>query len=218
MEYYPFNRHHLLRALEWLDRIAPGSSDALGIATVTHDMERAFPGPDQPTFTSLVDSDYLRAHSKRSARIVGAWLRERHADSSLVAEVERLILAHEFGGWREAALLQAADSLSFLETNIDLLLGFAQSGWLSANEVRKKFEYAYDRIRPPHVKVLAAPMRAAAVARLDAWEAGRRTSRRDARLSVRPGADLPQRRSLNRCCSESMTNTVYLFDRPNIQP
>jgi hypothetical protein len=176
IEYYAFNRRHLVRALEWLDRIAPGSSDALRIATVTHDMERAFPGPDQPIHTSLVDPDYERAHSERSARIVGAWLRERHADASLVSEVERLILAHEFGGWHEADLLQAVDSLSFLDTNIDLFLGFVRSGRFSADEVRKKFEHSYDRIKPPHLKAVAAPMRDAAMAQLDACEAELRPS------------------------------------------
>jgi hypothetical protein len=176
IESYPFNRHHLVRALEWLDRIAPGSSDALRIATVTHDMERAFPGPDQPIYTTLVDPAYERAHSERSARIVGAWLRNRHAAPSLVTEVERLILAHEFGGWREADLLQAADSLSFLETNIDLFLGFVRSGRFPSSEVRKKFEHSYDRIRLPDVKALAAPMRAAALAQLDACEASLRAS------------------------------------------
>jgi hypothetical protein len=158
VERYPYNRDHLLRALEWLDRVAPGSDEAVRLATLTHDMERAFPGPDQPVNKTLVDPAYEKAHSERSARIVGAWLRERQADEDLVSEVERLIVAHELGGWPDADLVQAADSLSFLETNVELFLGFVRSGRFSADDVAQKFDHAYERIRIPGLKRLAAPL------------------------------------------------------------
>ena len=41
--------------------------------------------------------------------------------------VERLIRVHEDGGWPEADLLQAADSLSFLETMVPLVVGWVES-------------------------------------------------------------------------------------------
>jgi hypothetical protein len=171
IECYPWNRVHLLKALEWLDRVAPDSPEAIRLATLTHDMERAFPGPDQPIVKTLSDPDYERLHSDRSARIVGAWLRERRADEALVAEVERLIVAHEFGGWPEADLVQAVDSLSFLETNIDLFLGFVRSGKHPAQEVRKKFNQMFSRIQIPRLKMLAEPLIASALEQLDAVEA-----------------------------------------------
>ena len=170
IECYPYNRDHLLRSLEWLDRVAPGSGDAVRLATLTHDMERAYPGPDQPTHRTLVDPVYEQAHADRSARIVGDWLREQHADDRLVAEVERLIRAHEIGGWPEADLVQAADSLSLLETNVDLFLDFARSGRFSVADVRRKFTWSRDRIRLPHLRTLAEPLTARAHERLDALE------------------------------------------------
>src|SRR5690242_13829647 len=112
VEKYPYNSYHLVRSLEWLDRISPGAREAVRLATLTHDMERAFPGPDQPLPRILDDPEYYRAHSERSARIVGGWLRENGAAADLTADVEKLILAHEFGGWPEANMVQAADSLS----------------------------------------------------------------------------------------------------------
>jgi hypothetical protein len=171
VEHYVYNRRHLLRALEWLDRIAPDADEAVRLAALTHDMERAFPGPDQPILASLIDPEYEKAHSARSARIVCAWLREQSADEMLIAKVERLIVAHEFGGWPEADLVQAVDSLSFLETNIDLFLGFVRSGRFSAYDVRQKFNHSYERIGPTHLKALAAPLVEAARARLTALEA-----------------------------------------------
>ena len=157
-------------SLEWLDRIAPGSREPVRLATLTHDMERAFPGPDQPVATRLEDPEYYKAHSERSARIVGAWLREQCPDETLVREVEELIRVHEDGGWPEANLVQAADSLSFLDTNIELFLGFVRSGRFSAPDVRAKFEYAYHRIQVPHARALAQPLFEQAIERLDALE------------------------------------------------
>ena len=170
IERYPYNRHHLLKALEWLDRVAPDSSEAVRLATLTHDMERAFPGPDQPVVKTLSDPEYERVHSLRSARIVGAWLREHHAKEALVEHVEALIVAHEFGGWAEANLVQAADSLSFLETNIDLFLGFVRSGKHPAHEVRKKFNSMFGRIQVPRLKALAQPLVDRAMQQLDEVE------------------------------------------------
>ena len=170
IERYPYNRHHLLKALEWLDRVAPDSAETVRLATLTHDMERAFPGPDQPVIKTLSDPQYERLHSLRSARIVGAWLREHHANESLVEHVEALIVAHEFGGWPEADLVQAVDSLSFLETNIDLFLGFVRSGKHPAHEVRKKFNSMFGRIQIPRLKQLAQPLLDQALVQLDAVE------------------------------------------------
>jgi len=170
IEKYTYNNYHLVRSLEWLDRLAPGSSEAVRLATVTHDMERAFPGPDQPVMTAFDDPEYLVLHSKRSARIVGEWLRANRADGHLVSEVERLILVHEFGGWPEANLVQAADSLSFLDVNIDLFLTFVRSGRRTVEDVRSKFDGSYDRIQVPEAKVIAKPMLEKAIERLAALE------------------------------------------------
>jgi HD domain-containing protein len=158
VEQYPYNSYHLLRSLVWLDRLAPGSREAVRLATLTHDMERAFPGPDQPHSDDLNDMDYYRAHAERSARIVSAWLRDNAAAPNLIADVADLIRAHEFGGWSEANLVQAADSLSFLEVNIDLFLGMIRGGKRPAEQVRVKFRWTYDRIQIPEARLLALPM------------------------------------------------------------
>ncbi len=173
MDNYPYNSYHLLKSLEWLDRIAPDSTEALRVATLTHDMERAFPGPDQPVAGPGQWSDpaYNAAHAARSARIVAQWLLAQGAGENLTAEVEKLVNAHEVGGWPEANLLQAADSLSFLETNIDLFLGFARSGKRTLDEVRLKFDDSYERIQVEQARKLALPMYQSAKARLSALQA-----------------------------------------------
>src|SRR3954466_2489934 len=121
---------HLLRTEDWVLELEPDAGEALRLAAVLHDIERAFPDPDA-SWDSARDWDstvYNRWHQDRSARIAAEWLRERGAPPALVEEVERLILVHEDGGWPEADVLQAADSLSFLETLAPLVAGWVESG------------------------------------------------------------------------------------------
>ena len=165
---YPYNSTHLLKSLEWVDRLAPDASDAVRLATLTHDMERAFGGPDAIPI-KLNDRAYEEAHSNRSARIVGEWLRANGAGNELTASVESLIRVHEWGGSPDANLVQAADSLSFLETNIDLMLGFARSGKYTKAEVARKIEEMYERIQLPAAKDLARPIWEQVKVRLGGW-------------------------------------------------
>ncbi|WP_376796330.1 DUF4202 family protein [Thermogemmatispora sp.] len=154
---------HLLRAEEWLRQIYPAASEAMRLAALTHDMERAFPGPDSPRQDPARGPDdpvYLQAHAGRSARLVGDFLRAQQAPASLIEEVMALIQAHEVGGWPEADWIQAADSLSFLEVNVDpflKMIGGRQGHWTPA-AVRAKFTWMYERIRPPVARSLAAPL------------------------------------------------------------
>ena len=87
-----------------------------------------------------------------------------------MSDIEGLIRVHEDGGWPEANLVQAADSLSFLDVNIDLFLGWVRSGKWPAREVRMKFDYSYDRIQVPDARHLAMPLRDRAIARLEQLE------------------------------------------------
>lgn len=180
-EKYPYNSLHLLKSLEWLDRIAPQSDATVRMATLTHDMERAFPGPDQPVADRgrMNDPEYYKAHAERSARIVGAWLREQAIAAKDVERVEELIRAHECGGTPEANLVQAADSLSFLETNIDLFLEMARDGRRTWQEVEGKFDETFGRIRISEAKILAAPMYANARERLNLARSEKNRSRAD---------------------------------------
>jgi hypothetical protein len=167
IENYPYNSAHLLKSLEWLDRLSSGASEAVRLATLTHDMERAFGGPDAIPI-KMNDRAYEAAHANRSARIVGEWLRANGARADLVSDVEALIRVHEWGGSPDANLVQAADSLSFLEMNIDLMVGFAQTGKYSKAEVASKIDQMYERIQLPAARELARPMWEQAKARFEA--------------------------------------------------
>src|SRR3989442_3653080 len=122
---YGKSAEHLLKAEQWLRRINPEASEALLLATLTHDMERAFPGPDSPRLDPARGPDdpiYNQAHSERSARIVSDFLREQQAPEALIADVAGLIRAHEIGGSPHAESAEAAANPRFPAIKIGFFL------------------------------------------------------------------------------------------------
>ena len=140
------------------------------LAAVLHDIERAFEPDDvPPDNTNPASSAYTEWHQERSARVAAEWLvSEPRAPDDLVDEVRRLVRVHEDGGDADADLLQAADSIAFLEIQGDLFLGMVRDGRLSRDAAERKFRWMFDRIRVASARAIAAPMLAAALARLDA--------------------------------------------------
>lgn len=168
------NAEHLRRTVRWLRVLDPASAPALLLAGLLHDMERAVPGPDRVDYDARRgpgDRTYNRHHAARSARIVGEWLRAQGAAPDVIDAVARLIEVHEDGGWPEADLLQAADSLSFLGVNVDLLLSWLPTRKYHTGpaEAREKLDYTLERIRVPRARELALPLYRRAVERLDAY-------------------------------------------------
>lgn len=164
-----WNANHLVRTRDWLAELDPDAGEALRLAALTHDMERYFPGgPEQDLSVEPGgDVEYRRLHSERSARIVAEWLSGEGADERLVAEVRRLIDAHEVGGDPDEDLLQAADSLSFLETNAGLIAGWYTSGRCSRERAAAQHRWMYERIRLDRARELAAPLYEEALAVVD---------------------------------------------------
>jgi hypothetical protein len=148
-EVHPHARH-LLRTESWVVELDPAAGEGLRLAAALHDIERAFPDPDD-TWDSAQAWDapeYNRWHQDRCAEIASDWLREQGAPETLVAEVDALIRVHEEGGWPEADLLQAADSLSFLETMTPLVVGWVDSGRAPRERAEAKVRHSFDRMAP----------------------------------------------------------------------
>ena len=161
-----WNADHLVRTRDWLLELDPGAGEAARLAALTHDMERHFPGgPVQDLAVWPEDEvEYRRLHSERSAQIVGEWLRAEGADEELVAEVERLIVAHETGGATDEDLVQAADSLSFLEVNPKVLAAWYTSGRAGKDRAKAQAQWMFERIRVERARELARPLYEEAIA------------------------------------------------------
>ncbi len=161
-----WNARHLERTRDWAVGLEADIGAAVQLAALTHDMERHFPGGPSPNLSVEPEQDleYRRLHSERSAAIVSEWLRGEGAGAGLVTEIERLILAHEIGGAPDEDLLQAADSLSFLETNAELVAGWFTSGRCSRDRARAQLRWMFERIRLGPARELARPLYEEAIA------------------------------------------------------
>ena len=158
-----WNARHLVRTREWVLELDPDASQALRLAALTHDIERHF--PDGPT-GEPGDPSYERAHAERSASIVADWLTAEGAAPELVDAVRELVRAHEEGGSPEADLLQAADSLSFLEVNVERPIAWVREGRCDLATANARLRHLRDRIKVPAAQRAAVPLSAEAERRL----------------------------------------------------
>jgi hypothetical protein len=164
-----WNAEHLVRTRDWLLALEPDAAESLRLAALTHDMERHFPGGPVEDLSGEpeANSEYRRLHSERSAEIVGEWLIGERASDELVSDVRRLILAHETGGTPDEDLVQAADSLSFLEVNAPVVARWFTSGRCSRGRSKAQLQWMLARIRVPGARELAQPLYEGALAVVD---------------------------------------------------
>jgi hypothetical protein len=104
------------------------------------------------------DARYLRTHAERSSAIVTSWLRDQGAWPELVAAVGDLVRRHETGGSSAADLVQAADSVSFLETKRSLMQCWLADGRCDLARAERQATWMAERIRLPAARPLAEPL------------------------------------------------------------
>jgi hypothetical protein len=164
-----WNAEHLVRTRDWLLELEPDAAEAARLAALTHDMERHFPGGPVEDLgrTPEANTEYRRLHSERSAAIVGDWLSGEGGSDELVQDVRRLILAHETGGAADEDLVQAADSLSFLEVNAPVVVRWFTSGRCGRERSKAQLGWMLGRIRVARARELAEPLYEEALAVVD---------------------------------------------------
>ena len=159
------NTKHLERTAYWLKQLKPDADEAMLIAAISHDIERAFRQEDMEELKKSVgtlDKEFLSRHQERSANIMAEFLEKCGADKELITKIERLITHHEKGGDEEQNLLKDADSISFFENNIPTFLTKAVAE-IGKEEVRKKFDWMFERITSPEAKEMVKEWNAKAV-------------------------------------------------------
>jgi len=110
---------HSKNTLKWLLKLKPDADEALQIAALGHDIERAV---QQRKVRRENFPDYGRfkaAHASNSAEILKEIMLECGVeDETLIQEVYDLVCRHEVGGDRRCDLLKDADGISFFEVNL----------------------------------------------------------------------------------------------------
>lgn len=113
----PEDAIHAENTLEWLLRLHRNAGEALCLAALGHDIERASKHNVRREDYSDYDA-FKAAHARHSAEIVRSLLSKSGVPQSIRQEACRLVLLHEVGGDTQADLLKDADSLSYFEVNL----------------------------------------------------------------------------------------------------
>lgn len=146
--------NHLLRTEYWLRKLKPDADEAMIIALLAHDIERAFLKNRRPPIagTKWSDEKYSLWHGKRSARLIGDFLKKIGAKPEFISRVKRLVVWHEIGGDEDRDLVKDVDSVSFFENNIEFFLTkkrelekFTKKR-ITKDDLKEKFDYMFNRI------------------------------------------------------------------------
>lgn len=134
---------HAENVLEWIVKLKLGADEALQIAALAHDIDRA----DERRKIQRSDfNDYDQfkaAHAYNSATILKEILHECQVEQSIIDEACRLVEKHEIGGEPRSDLLKDADSISYFEVNMPLY--FQREGY---EETLKRCIWGYRRLSP----------------------------------------------------------------------
>ncbi len=117
----PEDPRHADNTVQWLLRLEPGADEALRLAALAHDIDRAV--PPRVRRADFDDYDAFKAaHARRGARLLRGVLGACAVERGIVEEACRLVERHEVGGDPRSDLLRDADSLSYFEVNLPLYL------------------------------------------------------------------------------------------------
>lgn len=139
----PEDPRHAENTLEWLLRLDPGAGQALQIAALSHDIDRAVEDR-KVRRADFDDYDVFKAaHARNGAGILRTILEECGVDQPVRDEACRLVICHEVGGDPSSDLLKDADSISFFDTNLPLY--YQREG---LEETRRRCIWGYRRLSP----------------------------------------------------------------------
>ena len=155
----PSQIKHFVQTVHWLKILSPDADEALLVAAIAHDIERAFRLKDvleKKTSAGFTSIEFYRPHEERGAEIIADFLKHQNVDDGFIERVKKLVSRHEEGGDDDQNLLKDADSASFFETNVSLFLGekVKEDG---KDKVKQKFDWMFDRITSEKAKQIAQP-------------------------------------------------------------
>lgn len=145
------NIEHSRLTVWWIKKLKPKAGEALLIAGIAHDIERAFYG-DWKKGSS--DPEKLRKHQELSAKEIKKFLSEQQASPFLVNEVAELVIHHEEGGNENQNILCDADVLAWLEQKAIKKAKDIRTK-REANDFKDKLNYLLFRVKSSQARKIA---------------------------------------------------------------
>lgn len=150
---------HFKRTAYWVKQLKPNADEALLIAAVAHDIERAFKEQKilkEQEGHGFTNKDFLRHHEEKGSEIIEDFLKKQNARDEIIKRVKMLVSRHETGGNEDQNILKDADSISFFENNISHFLN-SKLQEAGKEKVREKFSWMFNRITSDKAKKIAKP-------------------------------------------------------------
>lgn len=150
---------HFWRTAYWLKKLYPKADEAMLIAAVSHDIERAY---RKAIYTkkysrNFLDRYSLYEHPRGGALIMKKFLLKQGAPKAMVKKVAMMIRGHEIGGNKWQNLLKDADSISYFDKHYRRFI--KKTAFIASPQaVREKVDWMYNRITSRKAKAYAKPM------------------------------------------------------------
>ena len=141
---------HSKNTLEWLLKLKPDADDALTIAALGHDIERAIEERKVRREDYKDYDEFKEAHASNSAKILAEIMKECNISKKLADDIVFLVCHHETGGTRRVDILRDADSISFFHVNLPYY--FIRNG---VEETKKRCLWGYKKL-PENLKRVVA--------------------------------------------------------------
>lgn len=132
---------HAKNTLEWLLKLKPNADEALKIAALGHDIERAIEERKVRYKNYKSYDEFKKAHALNSAKILKEIMTVCNVRKELVDDVFFLVSRHEIGGDKRVNILKDADSISFFHVNLPYY--FVRNG---VEETKKRCSWGYKKL------------------------------------------------------------------------
>ena len=143
---------HAKQTVCWVRALKPDADEALLIAAVAHDIERAIHGDWK---AGSDDPEALRKHQDLSATEIEKFLKMEGVDEGIIERVKYLVANHETGGDEDQNILCDADVLSFFEDKALRRMKKWKEQGKTKEEMHKNMDYYFSRIITPKAKEIA---------------------------------------------------------------
>jgi len=141
---------HSKNTLEWLLKLNPDADEALKIAALGHDIERAIEGRKVKREDFKNYDEFKDAHASNSAKVMTEIMKECGISKRLADDIFSLVRYHETGNTKCIDILRDADSISFFHVNLPCY--FIRNG---AEETKKRCLWGYRRLSD-HLKSIVS--------------------------------------------------------------
>ncbi len=141
---FPEEPFHSVNTLEWVLRLRPDADDALQIAALGHDIERACEDRRVSAKGYETFEQFKEAHALSSAQVMTEIMEDFGLDQAFTDDVARLVAHHESGGNEREEILKNADTLSFFQ--VCLPLYFDRHG---PERTRKRMVWGFRKLPKP---------------------------------------------------------------------